>query len=339
MIIAVPRETAEREIRVALLPNAVQSLVAAGHEVWVEKNAAFALGHFDRDYESAGAKIVTDRAKLFGEANLVVKLKAPSAQEFALLNGNLLFSMLHHEQNPEFVHELGKRGVVAVEMESLKNDAHERLVDATDITGEVGVLYACQHLRLMPQDARVLVLGYGRVGSGAIAMASKLGMDVKILRKEEYPHLPHFIKGTDLLINAISWPAEARAQKKYLVTADMLDLMNTHGVVLDLSVDFPNPIQTARPTTLGNPWYLEHGKVHIGIYGYPGLVPISCTRRYSGQILPIVRAIADHGSLDGISSAGELGRFIDNATVRPEALGWKSLTPQPEAELEKSYIE
>ncbi len=339
MIIAIPKETAEHEIRVALLPNAVRSLVQAGHEVWVEKNAAFELGHFDREYESAGAKIVTDRAKLFGESRLVVKLKAPSAQEFALLNNNLLFSMLHHEQNPEFVQELGRHGVVAVEMESLKNDADERLVDATDITGEVGVLYACQHLRVMPQDARALVLGYGRVGSGAITMASKLGMDLKILRKSEYPHLPHFLKGVDLLINAISWPVEERAKKKYLVTQEMLDNMNPNGVVLDLSVDFPNPIQTCRPTTLSNPWYREHGKVHIGIYGYPGLVPVSCTRRYSEQILPIVRAIADHGSLDDIESIGDLGHFIARATVRPEALSWRSIVSAEEAEQEKSYIE
>lgn len=339
MIIAIPKETAEHEIRVALLPNAVQSLVHAGHEVWVEKNAAFALGHFDREYESAGAKIVTDRAKLFGESHIVVKLKAPSVQEFALLNNNMLFSMLHHEQNPEFVQELGRHGVVAVEMESIKNDALERLVDATDITGEVGVLYACQHLRVMPQDARALVLGYGRVGSGAIAMASKLGMDVKILRKSEYPHLPHFLKGVDLLINAISWPPEERAKKKYLVTQEMLDNMNPHGVVLDLSVDFPNPIQTSRPTTLSNPWYREHGKVHIGIYGYPGLVPVSCTRRYSEQILPIVHAIAAHGSLDGIEAIGDLGRHIARATVRPELLNWRSIGVAPAEEPEKSYIE
>lgn len=337
MIIAVPKETAEHETRVALLPDAVRSLVEAGHEVWVEKNAAFFLGCFDRDYELAGAKIVTDRAVLFGESNLVVKLKAPAAQEFALLNGNLLFSMLHHDQNPEYVQELGRRGVVAVEMESIKNEAGERLVDATDITGEIGVLYACQHLRVMPQDARALVLGYGRVGSGAIAMASKLGMDVKILRKSEYPHIAHFMKGVDLLVNAISWPAHERERKNYVVTEDMLDLMSMNGVVLDLSVDFPNPIQTARPTTLSNPWYRERGKVHIGIYGYPGLVPVSCTRRYSSQILPIVQTIAKHGSLDDIESAGELGQAIANATVRPEALGWRNIVPAPQAE--KSYIE
>jgi alanine dehydrogenase len=164
-------------------------------------------------------------------------------------------------------------------------------------------------------------------------------MDVKILRKSEYQHLSHFIKGVDLLINAISWPAEERAKKKYLVTQEMLEQMNPHGVVLDLSVDFPNPIQTSRPTTLSNPWYREHGKVHIGIYGYPGLVPVSCTRRYSEQILPIIRVIASHGSLDKIDSTGDVGRYIARATVNPEKLNWRSLLKPTEDEPEKSYIE
>lgn len=337
MIIAVAKETAEHETRVSLLPDAVETLIRAGQEVWVEKNAAFSLGIFDRDYEAVGAKIESNRATLFGSAQLVVKLKAPAPQEFAMLNGNMLFSMLHHEQNPEFVKELGKRGVVAVEMESLKNDAGERLVDATDITGEIGVLYACQHMRVMPQDARALVLGYGRVGSGAIAMASKLGMDVKILRKSEYPHIAHFLKGVDLLVNAISWPKKERDLHNHVVTEEMLDLMSPHGVVLDLSVDFPNPIQTSRPTTLSNPWYIEHGKVHIGIYGYPGLVPVSCTRRYSAQILPVVAAIAAHGSLDGIETTGDIGTSIARATVRPETLGWRTIVAEPIEE--KSYTE
>ena len=54
MIIAIPKETAEHEIRVALLPNAVRSLVQAGHEVWVEKNAAFELGHLDSSFSGNG---------------------------------------------------------------------------------------------------------------------------------------------------------------------------------------------------------------------------------------------------------------------------------------------
>lgn len=244
--------------------------------------------------------------------------------------------MLHHEQNPEHVAELGNRGAMAVEMESIFTEARERVVDATDITGEVGVLYAAQHLKVMPQEAQVLVLGYGRVGSGAITMANRLGMKVKILRKEEYPHIEHFMKGKDLLINGISWPAEERAKKNYLVTRDMLNSMNPFGVVLDLAVDYPNPIQTCRPTSLSNPWYVEAEKVHIGIYGYPGLVPVTCAKRYSRQILTVVKEIIANEGLKEIGKRGPLGKAIQNATVNPDEL---KVPVNALRALEKSFTE
>lgn len=320
MKISVIKETSENEVRVALLPDAVRELVQSGCEVLVEKNAAFGIGIFDKSYEEAGAIVTNDRRRLYGDVDLVVKLKAPTMQEFPMLNNNILFSMLHHAQNPEHVAELGKRGAVAVEMESIFLESRERVVDATDITGEVGVLYAAQHLKVMPDEAEVLVLGYGRVGSGAITMANRLGMKVKILRKEEYPHIEHFMKGKDLLINAISWPAAERAKKNYLVTREMLDSMNPFGVVLDLAVDYPNPIQTCRPTSLSNPWYIEADKVHIGIYGYPGLVPVTCAKRYSKQILSVVKEIVANDGVDNIGIRSVIGKAIEGATVDPERL-------------------
>lgn len=336
MKISVIKETAENEVRVALLPDAVRELVDGGHEVLVEKNAAYGLGVYDKDYEAAGAHVTADRRRLYGESDLVVKLKAPTMQEFPMLDGNVLFSMLHHEQNPDHVSELAKRNAVAVEMESIFTEAKERVVDATDITGEVGVLYAAQHLKVMPQDAQVLVLGYGRVGSGAITMANRLGMKVKILRKEEYSHIEHFLTGKDLLVNAISWPAEERAKKNYLVTREMLDRMNPYGVVLDLAVDYPNPIQTCRPTSLSNPWYVEADKVHIGIYGYPGLVPVTCARRYSAQILSVVKEIVANGGVDAIGKRGTLGKAIEGAVVDPERLKVPMVSKK---DFEKSFTE
>lgn len=336
MKISVIKETAENEVRVALLPDAVRELVQAGNEVLVEKNAAFGLGIYDKAYEEAGANVIADKRRLYSEADLVVKLKAPTIQEFPMLDGNILFSMLHHEQNPDHVSELGKKGAVAVEMESIFTEAKERVVDATDITGEVGVLYAAQHLKVMPQEAQVLVLGYGRVGSGAITMANRLGMKVKILRKEEYPHIEHFLTGKDLLINAISWPAEERVKKNYLVTREMLDAMNPFGVVLDLAVDYPNPIQTCRPTSLSNPWYVEADKVHIGIYGYPGLVPVTCAKRYSRQILSVVKEIIANGGVEGIGERGTLGKAIEGATVDPERLKVPAVSKK---DFEKSFTE
>ena len=336
MKISIVKETYSGEERVLMLPEHVGELVGAGHDVFVEKDAGAKIAIYDRAYEEKGATVIVDRKELFGGSDMVVKLKAPSEEEFALLDNNILFSMLHHNQNPEHVYYLGKNGAKAVEIESVFDGVGRRLVDATDITGEVGVLYAVHHMKKMPQDSKALILGYGRVGSGAISMCNKLGIESKILRKEEYIHIKHFLEGKDLLVNAISWPEEDRENKRYLVTEDMIGLMNPHGVVLDLSVDFPNPIQTCRPTTLNNPFYREKDRVHIGIYGYPGLVPISSAKRYSGQVLPIVREIADNNGLDGLEERSDIGRYISRAIVDPDKLSWRDLEPK---EVEKSFIE
>ena len=336
MKISVVKETAPGESRVLVLPKEVSKIVEAGNEVCVEKNAGLKIFIYDRDYEEAGAKILTNRAELFEESDLVIKLKAPTIPEFNLLKKNILFSMLHHEQNPIYVYHLGRKKAKAIEIESIINDAGERFIDATDITGEAGVLYAIQHLKKTPQDSKALVLGYGRVGSGAINMCNKLGMNIKILRKGEYNSIDHFIKKKDLLINAIAWPKEERENKKHLVTKEMVDLMNPNGVILDLAVDFPNPIETCRPTTLSNPYYIERGKTHIGIYGYPGLVPISSSQRYSKQALPLILNITNNGGLEKIHEKDELGKYISRAIVDPEKKNWETLKPK---EFESSFIE
>lgn len=327
MKISVVKETASDERRVILLPGEVAKLSKAGHTVSVEKYAGKGIHIYDRAYQEAGARVSSNRVQLFRDADLLVKLKAPTKEEFGLLNGGTLFSMLHHEQNPHFVYHLGSKDVKAVEIESIFNDAGERIIDATDITGEVGVLYAVQHLSKMPQDAKALILGYGRVGSGAISMCNKLGITTKILRKEEYPYIPHFMRDKDLLINAIAWPVEEREGGRYLVTSDMLRNLNPDAVILDLAVDFPNPIETCRPTSLSNPFYIEQGKIHVGIYGYPGLVPVSCSKRYSQQALPLVKTIADNGGLEGLVNKGDIGRFISSAIVDPDKLDWKTKKP------------
>lgn len=327
MKISIAKETASGEKRVLVLPKDARKLVDQGHDVSVEKNAGVDINVYDKDYVNVGVNIVTDRQELFGDTDLLVKLKIPTPLEFNLMRNNILFSMLHHKQNPFCVYYLGKQGLKAVEIESIFNAAKERLVDATDITGEIGVLYAAHHMDIMPSEAKALILGYGRVGSGAIKMCNKLGINTKILRKEEYPFIKHFLRGKNLLINAISWPEEERKSKGYVVTEDMLDLLNSNAVVLDLAVDFPNPIQTCRPTDLSNPYYIEKGKVHIGIYGYPGLVPVSSSRRYSRQVLPLLSEIANNKGLENIAERGPIGKAIENAVVDPRNFEWKKFKP------------
>jgi len=286
MIIGILKEINRNEKRVVLKPLHVKKLVEKGHTVYVETKAGIGVNYSDEDYKKVGAQIKSTD-DVYNKSDMILKLRSPTDSEFKKIKNKILFSMLHSGQNPKRLKFIKDNNITAIEMESVKTGFNERYVDATDITGEIGVLYATKFLQKVPEETNVLILGYGRVGSGAIKMCHKLGMNVKILRKIEYEHIDHFLKGKDILINAITWPKEERDKKNYVVTRDMLKNLNRGGIILDLSVDYPNPIETCRPTTLSQPWFKLDGIIHMSIYGYPGLVPVSSVNRYSKQILPI----------------------------------------------------
>ncbi len=328
MRIAIPKEIYPLERRVMLLPDAVAQLTNAGHVVYVQTDAGSGINITDEHYRAAGAEIMVDVQVMYECSDLVVRLKAPTAEEFSLMRrGSLLFGMFHSEQNPDHIYYAGRAGIRVVEMESVRDNKNRRLIDQTDITGEAGVYYALRHSRKMPADMRAVVLGYGSVSTGAITACSRLGMDVKIIRRDDFPFLREHLKGADILINGIAWPTENRQEQQYLVTRE--DIINSapEMIVLDLAVDFPNPIETIRPTTYAHPYYLEEGRVHISIYGYPGLAPVTSTKIYSKQVAPLALLIANNNGLANIEAQGELGAYLAKAIVDPEQKGWRNLSP------------
>jgi alanine dehydrogenase len=314
MIIGILKEINRDEKRVVLRPYEVKKLVEKGNTVYVENNAGTGVDFSNDDYKKVGAQIKSTD-EVYNQSDFLVKLRSPTDLEFKKIKNKILFSMLHTNQNPKRLGFIKTNKITAIEMESVKNDYMERYVDATDITGEIGVLYSTQFLQKIPKETHVLILGYGRVGSGALHMCHKLNMKVKILRKCEYEHIGHFMKGKDILINAISWPEEEIKKKNYIVTRPMLKNLNKGAVILDLSVDYPNPIETCKPTTLTKPWFVLDGITHISIYGYPGLVPVSSVNKYSKQGLPLIKEIAKNNGVKDLENKSELGKDIVNAIV------------------------
>jgi len=308
MDIGIAREIAAGglERRAVLLPEEVRGLIKAHHRVFVEKGLGERIYITDEDYRSAGATIC-ERKTIMSQP-LVVKLKAPLPEEFELLGNNLLFCMLHAEQNPHYLESLKKHNVTSIAMELIRNEAGERLVECTHLSGEQGMLMAFNLAEKSPAECNILVLGYGAIAEGALKVAHGLGAKVKILRKREYPHMSSFIKNKDMIVNGIKWPKEKRQQKEYLITQDRLALLNKGAIILDLSADYPNPIETCHPTYLDDPVYTVSGIKHISLYGYPGLAPLSSARRYSKQVLPLLLEIAS-------SSPEDLPNYLKNAIV------------------------
>ncbi len=287
-------ELAGSDKRAILLPEEVKKLVKAGNKVYVEKGLGEGIFIDDSKYKQAGAVIISEPKEVFSQ-ELVIKLRSPSDNEFLMMKDNILLSMLHKGQNNHRIKLIKKQKIKAIAMESVVNEYGDRLVDCTEITGEQAMLYAFNLSMKSPSECKILVLGYGRVSSGAINLANRLGAKVKILRKSEYKNIKYHLKGKDMLVNGITWPKYHRDNKDYVVTRKMLRLLNPGAVVVDISVDYPNPIETCKPTYPNDPWYDIDNIKHISVYGYPALVPISSSERYSKQLLPLILDIAKNG--------------------------------------------
>jgi NAD(P) transhydrogenase subunit alpha len=189
MRVAVPKETAPGERRVALVPESVSKLRAAGFEVRVERGAGAAAGFTNEDYAEAGAELVEGRS-LFAGADALVGVSRPSADAIgSLTEGTVVIGFLEPLTDQEGIARLRERGTVAFAMESIPRISRAQSMDALSsqatVAGYKAVLIAADRVpRLFPMlmtaagtiaPVRALVIGAGVAGLQAIATARRLG--------------------------------------------------------------------------------------------------------------------------------------------------------------------
>ena len=204
MKVGVTRETAAGERRVALVPEIVGKLAAAGFEIVVEPGAGAAASFPDAAYAEAGATLGSP-----WEADLVVKVRKPTEDEVARLrDGQLLIGYLDPLSDADGVQRLAARGVIAFAMESIPRTTRAQSMDALSSQATVGgykaALLAAEHLpRFFPMlmtaagtvpPAKVLVIGAGVAGLQALATARRLGavvtgFDVRPVVREQIESL------------------------------------------------------------------------------------------------------------------------------------------------------
>jgi alanine dehydrogenase len=142
MRIGVPKEIKVHEYRVGLVPAGVRELVAAGHEVLVERTAGAGIGFDDQDYEAAGARIVATAKDVFSQAELVVKVKEPQLQECAMLRpGQILFTYLHLAADPAQAEALMKSRATAIAYETVTapNGSLPLLTPMSEVAGRMSI--------------------------------------------------------------------------------------------------------------------------------------------------------------------------------------------------------
>ena len=196
MIVGVPKESYPGERRVALVPVVIPNLAKAGLEVIVETGAGEQAGYPDAAYAEKGAKIVPDRAAVFGTADIIVQLLCYGSNDVngkadlpLMRKGQTLIGFLRPFGSSEVVQQIAHAGVTAFSVELIPRTTRAQSMDALSSMGTIcgykAVLIAAEHsLRIFPMmttaagtitPARVFVIGAGVAGLQAISTARRLG--------------------------------------------------------------------------------------------------------------------------------------------------------------------
>jgi alanine dehydrogenase len=329
MKVGVPTEIKTDEYRVALTPAGVRELVDAGHEVYVQRGAGVGSAISDEMYEAQGASILPDAAAVFGESEMIVKVKEPQPAEVEMLEPrHTLFTYLHLAADVELTRGLMRTGATCIAYETIE-DARGRLpllAPMSEVAGKIATQAGAFVLEKplggrgillggVPgvAAANVMIIGGGVVGMNAAFIA--LGMEATVfvfdrnidrLRELDIAMggradtvfastlaIEERLPEMDLVIGAVLVHG---AKAPRVVTRAQLGLMKRHAVLVDVSIDQGGCFETSRPTTHTDPTYEVDGITHYCVANMPGAVPITSTYALTNATMPYVIDLANRGA-------------------------------------------
>ena len=332
MRIGVPREISNEERRVSLSPSGVHTLVANGHEVYVETGAG-ELAHFsDVQYAEAGGEVMTATADLYAKCGLIVKVGPPSDEELAYLQEKqILISALHlGGTSPTFLRRLMDLGITGIGFEFIRDsDGSLPIVRMMhEIMGSMAVQIAAHYLESggggkgvmlggisgVPPST-VVILGAGVVGEWAARTALGFGAHVIVLDNdlgalrvmEHYldrrittamateQYIRQAVARADVVIGAMM---AAGQRAPIVVTEDMVAAMQPGSVIVDAVIDQGGCIETSRPTTHSEPTFVVHDVIHYCIPNMPSNAARTATYALTNVLVPYLLKIGEAGSIN-----------------------------------------
>jgi alanine dehydrogenase len=369
MRVGVPREVKNREYRVALTPAGVTELVRAGHEVLVERSAGEGSSIPDEDFVGAGARIVAAADDVWADADLLLKVKEPVAEEYHRLRaGQTLFTYLHLAASKECTDALVASGTTAIAYETVQtaDGALPLLAPMSEVAGRMAPQVGAHSLERAHGGrgvllggvsgvyaAKVVVIGAGVSGMNAAAIA--LGMqaevvvldrDIDKLRAADRIYQGHLqtvasnayeveraVLDADLVIGAV---LVAGAKAPVLVSNELVSRMKPGSVLVDIAVDQGGCFEDTRPTTHDDPTFRVHESVFYCVANMPGAVPNTSTHALTNVTLPYVMALANEGTAAAVGSNPALAHgvnVVDGQVVLAEVADAHGMTAVPLGEV------
>jgi alanine dehydrogenase len=365
MRVGVPREVKNREYRVALTPAGVTELVRAGHEVLVERGAGEGSSIPDADFAAVGARIVADADDVWADADLLLKVKEPIAEEYGRLRaGQTLFTYLHLAASKACTDALIASGTTAIAYETVQtaDGALPLLAPMSEVAGRMAPQVGAHSLERAHGGrgvllggvsgvyaAKVVVIGAGVSGMNAAAIA--LGMqaevvvldrDIDKLRAADRIYQGHLqtvasnayeveqaVLDADLVIGAV---LVVGAKAPTLVSNELVSRMKPGSVLVDIAVDQGGCFQDTRPTTHDDPTYRVHDSIFYCVANMPGAVPNTSTHALTNVTLPYVMALANEGTVAAVAGNQALAHGVNvvaGHVVLPEVAEAHGMTAVP----------
>ena len=328
MIIGVPTEVKNNEYRVGMIPSGVRQCVKAGHKVLVQNHAGDGSGITNDDYLAAGAILIDTAEEIWAQAELIVKVKEPVAEEYPLVRkGQILFTYFHFASSLPLTKAMLASGATCIAYETIETADHRLplLTPMSEVAGRMSIQEGAKFLEKpmlgrgvllsgVPgvEPGKVLVLGGGVVGANAARLAAGMGarvilMDVSLDRlrylsdvmpanvftvMSNEDNIRDHIVFADLVVGAV---LVTGARAPHLVTRDMLPTMKTGAVIVDVAIAQGGCVETSRPTTHADPVFVVDGVVHYCVTNMPGAVGRSSTYALTNVTMPYVLKIAGLG--------------------------------------------
>ena len=349
------------ENRVGVTPAGVFELIKVGHSVYIQENAGFGSGFTDTDYKVVGANILSSIEEVYAICDMIVKVKEPIEDEYALIKPKqVIFTYFHFASSEVLTKAMIKSNAICIAYETVEDEdgSLPLLIPMSEVAGRMAVQQGAKYLEKPIKGrgvllggvpgvppGKVLVLGAGTVGIQAAKMAAGLGAHVTIMDvnmnqlryvNDVMPNhvvtefssaynIKQRIKNHDLIIGGVLLKG-AKAPK--LITKDMLKLMRPGTVLIDVAVDQGGCIETTRPTTHEDPIFIIDDIVHYCVANMPGAVPYTSTLALTNVTLPYVLKLANNGWEIACEQDKTLGKglnILNGKVVYPEiikAFGW-----------------
>ncbi len=329
--IAIPKEHAFQENRIALTPDAVGVLVNNGHSVSVEHKAGEGSHFSDKDYAEAGAQIVYDKKELF-KNDLIVKSAPVSDEELPLLMvGQTIISPIHLPvMKTHILEKMMEKKITALSFENLKDETgHNPIVRSmSEIAGSAVMLIAGQYLSNVNEGkgvllggisgippTKVIIIGAGIVGEYAARTALAMGASVKIFDNNIYKLkrlqnnigvrlwtsviepkiLAKQLKTCDVAVGALSSSA---GRTPLVVSEEMVAAMRPGSVIVDVSIDRGGCFETSEVTSHERPVVKKFDVFHYGVPNIPSGFARTASQAISNVLMPLLLKISDEGGLE-----------------------------------------